>query len=144
MHSRVIALNEYITDYELMELMPAGTDYVIEMGRDKFLEEATGILEPIGTVIDGCFSPDYSKIEEELDRLYHQYLENEIECFSDFIDSGKVWRARNALEDNYGYLIYSDWGLETWAEFLRRVYNARGKGWEMNGVTIEGVYDYHF
>lgn len=150
MHSRIITLdNENMYDEDdLFEMMPRGVDYVSEMDLGSHVQDLKEFLERIGTVDDDMvLHIDFDKVRHELEALYDEYEKCQIECFSDFADSHKAWRAKAYIEDEYGVRIYSDWGgMDTWAGFLRTVYKHRNDEWrkDVERWEVDGLFDYHY
>ena len=144
MHSRIIALNDKMSEEGFMEAMPSGVDYVDAIPPTQWKEDwGWGILERIGTVKRGIFTVDREKLRAELEKAYEEYEKNIIDNFADFTKYSKVWRLGDTLEDKYGIYIYSDYTyLETWDYFIRMLWEdhpSTPKSWK-----VVGIYDYHF
>lgn len=144
MHSRIIALNITVDEDEVFTQMSGHADYVDEIEKDN--EWALEILEHIGTVDKDAltFRADKAKVQEQLEIAYGIYRAAAINSFDDFTNQGKVWRAADALEDEFGVRIITDWSgcTDPWLEFLRDLWHhpeLMDKTWD-----ITHVFDYHF
>lgn len=143
MHSRIITLNQpAITEDEIFEMMPAAVDYVVKMPQG--YPEAKTILEQLGNVTRHVFTPTLERTRSTLEAHWEAFQEHAIECFTDFVDGGKVWWATTLLNDKYDLYVIDDDGYpKTWREFMREVYKNLHTGGNLQW-RVTGIFDYHF
>ena len=144
MHSSVIAINAHPTEETVLEQLPKGADYVIDRTTNpRWLCGAYEQMRLIGAVNEsGGVKPIHENVKMALESMYDRWVKSAFGSFDDFTDDYKVFRAKAALDDNYGlYVYYGDWDeCVPWAHFLRWLYHKDVEG----ALRIEAVYDYHF